>query len=36
MWADNNKSITKEDAIRDIYNARMFVKEKMIEGGLII
>lgn len=34
MWADNCKVITKEDAINDIYKARMFVLEKMIEGGM--
>jgi L-ribulose-5-phosphate 3-epimerase len=36
MWADNSKVITKEDATCDIYNARMFIEGKMIEGGLII
>ncbi|MCB2340614.1 L-ribulose-5-phosphate 3-epimerase [Clostridium estertheticum] len=35
MWADNSKITTKEDAVRDIYNARIFVKEKMIEGGMV-
>lgn len=35
MWADNSKVTTKEDAVRDIYNARIFVQEKMIEGGMV-
>lgn len=35
MWADNSKAISKEEAIRNIYNARNFVKQKMIEGGFI-
>lgn len=34
MWADNSKVITKETATRDIYDARMFIQEKMIEGGM--
>jgi len=34
MWADNNKVISKEEATRDIYNARLFVQRKMIEGGM--
>lgn len=34
MWADNSKHISKEKAIQEIYNARKFVQEKMIEGGM--
>jgi len=35
MWADNSKPVSWEEAVRDIYNARQFVLQKMAEGGLI-
>lgn len=35
MWADDDKEISKESAVKNIYEARKFVMDKMIEGGLI-
>lgn len=34
MWADNSKAISKEEATLNIYNARIFIQRKMIEGGM--
>lgn len=35
MWADDDKEISKEAAVKNIYEARKFVLDKMAEGGLI-
>lgn len=35
MWADNTKSITKEEAIKNIYDAKTFIENKMREGGIV-
>ncbi|WP_392486254.1 L-ribulose-5-phosphate 3-epimerase [Haloimpatiens sp. FM7315] len=35
MWADNNKHLGDEEATKAIYDARIWVKQRMEEGGLV-